>query len=369
MKVDNNNSETVAVPFLTSPANKSTDLSNHKAEDGNGSERTEIVNITHSFAAITTFQAIFMLFSAYLFASLVTFEWRRKTKCVKTLAKKIVSFTGARNYMASGKLLRYLCIAGSVFCFLTCLNDLIFYNLDYNTDFGCTAMQIIGVSLLIGLDTVVYIFLWIRQYVTCRRFLVRNRVLFIFLTIIKWSVLILIILLAAVMDCLLIICRRHYFDNTTKTCEQFEHPADSAITHLWTAGSVSLQVILVFLFAFPLLQQYAFNTPLKQSGKPEPIKTNGTAATSRGRIMALVQRCVIIASLCVITDIACMLVTEYKLDGSQYRQLRALLYDVNIIFNLVLIIRSFKDWKSMITFGKCFRKQQNMPASSNDMGL
>lgn len=313
---------------------------NHTSSDPQWPIHPDILNALHSLV---------LLCSIYVFVALVLFESKNtKRSAVRPLAQSTISSfstsTSSSRISSYGDWLRRLCILGAALCICVCVNDLVYYNVQLSSSVACTLIKNIGVSLLINLDTIVYVFLWIRQYLVYNKLRFANRVINVILALCKWLVLVAIIGLFVVMNSILICCRRYVFNTDYKSCQKLKGDSDAVLSNLWTASSLSMHVILVALFVFPLLRQYFMYGQRRDSQNPPP----SSATISRNRLMALVQRCLIVSVLCVSSDVTINLVTEHVIKNYRYSQLRHLLYNINVLGNVILITVSFKKWRAML---------------------
>nr|XP_039265241.1 uncharacterized protein LOC120340908 [Styela clava] len=289
---------------------------------------------------------VVMGFALYILVVLLIYERSLRVGIAPMLGRTIrgsIHSPAAKKSRKIGRWLRILCVISAALCVCTCINDLIYYNVQMRSDAGCTAERNIGVCLLSLLDATIYMFLWLRQYIVFENLRFERKITRYSVLILKWTTLFFIIGLCLVTNALLACCRRYEYNPDINHCEKVTaDPIDNAFGYLWTAGSISLHCTLVAMFVFPLIRLQS------NSAEVKPSKKGKVTSSSRKRLLALVRRCLIVSILCVLTDVFVMLFTEYVINGQNDSELRHFIYNLNVLVNITLIVISFKEWRQML---------------------
>lgn len=141
----------------------------------------------------------------------------------------------------------------------------------------------------------------------------------------------------------MLVFRNYIYLEEKQRCKKIMHVVVKVIPMMWTVTSSTLHVLMVFLYAYPLLK-HAMNTR-KPTNRAEGISSG---STGNNGLMSLVRKCVVISLVCVVTDLTTMLITTYWIKTDYSTKLRHTLYNINAIFNVVCVVLSLKKWRDML---------------------
>ena len=289
---------------------------------------------------------IMVLISTYLAVALIVYQGKkacRKKRNVPTegggFRRKKFSFTLKRTASAAslflqvddGRHLTKLSLLAAVAVTARCVHEVVYAFVDDLSDFVCTMYLKTHIVLYALAIAAIYVFLWTRQ-----RFLYNNPQMvgynLRFARLLSWLVII-IMVLCELATVVIFMVTRHY----VLAHNQCELAAIDVIYHKlpWiflATVSVTFQIILMFLFVYPLLFHRAQSKEcLKRSTR------------NQNSFMPLVRRIALMAGICIFSDIIALAVTILKnIRLSNY------IYDLNLLTDLICIICSFTDWRKRI---------------------
>lgn len=240
------------------------------------------------------------------------------------------------------KYLRGLCITGAAVASCTMLEAIIAYNTRRDTDSICTLTIMISGFFYTFFDTVVYTFLWLRQYLLNEWFHIKNVYMTRFLSLCKWGMLSAILAFAALKNFMIVIHYNYRYNATTRICDNIKSEQSAILGKLWISGSIAFHTILVVLFVCPLLKHYYDQKT--SAGDESPISK--AVRETQCRLLSLVKRCILVSLLCITCDVLAEVLAH--LHRRENFQLRTLIYNVNILLNVLLVCCSFTEWKSML---------------------
>lgn len=119
----------------------------------------------------------------------------------------------------------------------------------------------------------------------------------------------------------------------------------------WVVMGVSTpisQVVLLGLFIYPLVKHY------------RTVKQETMTSIRENPVIRLVKRAAVTAIICIVTDAVNIVVGSVIRGGSA----TILIYDVNIVLNVVCLIISFPDWRERLMPWKMM--QEKIPVKQDD---
>ena len=272
---------------------------------------------------------IFALAALYLVAALLYFEiWKCKEHKPCNESCKTPRF------------LRILCIV----CSLLALFHHMVVLSSYFSGNAPSTCYIFGVLWLVTYALALlgtYIFLWTRQHTINAskrlKYLRRKTILFL-----SWSALV-VLILGTVMV-FLAGSRLIFFSNCT---ENQDHALLKVYTIILSGILLSLTVIgqtqLLALFVIPLVKHhFSLNAKLQESTRSRSFSTV-VKSDSGSNFIVLVKRCVLVAIVCVITDVFASVTTI-----TVQHPAAKLIYDLNLLVNVGGCVFIFPNWKQML---------------------
>ena len=294
-------------------------------------------------------KSIFFVISLYLLIALIYHQ----IIVEKHKEAKFLQLTLERKYVVLSK---YTCIATAVFSTITFFSGFVLNTLEGNsafsekstqqssaTEVGCYILPQIG-SVAISLASLfVFFFLWLRQSI----FYVHSSLKHLYTTCLKvfsFSVLIFFFLFGVcVVFTANLLIEVRYALNEAGLCQAQIRGGD-AISYLqiliaWNVSSILMQMSLLGLFIYPILKQASWQNKLFGKGKKEKKITTNNSTLRR------VKKAVILASVCVITDI---LTAFAVLQVFANNANTALMYEINLLINQLATIACFDYWKKLL---------------------
>ena len=294
-----------------------------------------------SFVSLVA-NGVFGIFATYLAIALLIYELR---KCHTTAIEQNIRIS---------RLLRIFCLVAAVFAlshhFVVFTSY--FVSSDSNT---CRAFGILWLATYtLGL-LATYIFLWTRQHTlnTSINLSELRKKVVIFLS---WSALVILVL--GIVMVVLAGSRLIHFSSCM--ANQNSEDKEQLYTIILSGILVCLTLIgqgqLLALFIFPLIHQhYRMDSTLHE------CRSRRTTTTPRNcSRIAIVQRCVAAAVVCVITDVAAAIATIIVQHPAAQ-----LMYDFNLLVNVVCCVLIFPKWKQIL-FPCQKRATTNTVSSSAD---
>lgn len=98
----------------------------------------------------------------------------------------------------------------------------------------------------------------------------------------------------------------------------------------FVVGTTFFQICCLSLFIYPLIKHYQI------------MKVLGMECHARNSVIVLVKRTAVTASLCMVTDVLSVLTVLFLGDVGS---ISILIYDINIVMNILCVIFSFADWR------------------------
>ena len=199
----------------------------------------------------------------------------------------------------------------------------------------CSALFHTAGFVLVSGNFMVNLFLWFRQ----RIFYVQPCLKILFskcLRVFSFAVLIIYLLIVTTLSVFYLVYVRLEL-NEAGVC-QFKLDSSGAMSKgenilvYWTASSILMQIMLLGLFIYPLLKRALWQRELSNESKFYLIKK--------------VKKAVILTSLCLITDIADVVVLI--LADEENTSNTTFVNNVNIVINLLVTVSCFDYWKKLL---------------------
>ncbi|CAK8697576.1 unnamed protein product [Clavelina lepadiformis] len=283
----------------------------------NETNATNDLSISSTTSIIgVSLNGLFGVFAVYLTISLVCFEVR-----------DINTTTSSR-----ARFLRALCIVCSLIAIVHYWGEFASYFIG-NSPSSCYALSLVWLGTYTFGVLITYIFLWTRQHIINNSpsltYIHKKR-----LSVASCTVLILLIL--GIVMAFLAGSRLIFFSSCS-------NQTDNALLKLYTiilsgillAITVIGQTMLLLLFIAPLLKH-------KKQCKTTLRRTRSSIKNCSSN-MILVRRCVSVAIVSVITDVIAAIVTMTVQHPSA-----KLVYDFNLLVNIVCCLVSFRNWEQMV---------------------
>ena len=287
------------------------------------------------------FSCILLMVSLYLLIALVYHQ----IKVEKPLEAKFFRLTIENNFRVLSK---YICLLIGIFTTIRSLCDIGLRILEWNAVFyneslqptnistvACNVLPHISASAVCFGNVFVYVFLWLRQsifYVHPSLKILYNNKLKAF----SFSVLILYLLLGLSLFFTYLVIARYALNKAGFCLPQIgiDSASDTVLIQLlisWNILSIVMQVSLLGLFIYPLVKQSSWNK--NQQGM------------QNHRMLQLVKKAVILASVCLVTDI-CTLVSVSLVYGED-TNIPSFPYGVNLVINHLVTIACFSFWRKL----------------------
>ena len=297
--------------------------------------------ITNILSRIT-----FLVVSFYLFVALVYHQ----VKVEKPKEVKFLQLTLEQKY---GVLSRYTCITTSVFSVIWYasgfgLNTLEGFTIFFNestqqssaAEVACYLLPLIaGIATTVG-NFSINIFLWLRQNI----FYVHSSLKILYNTCLKafsYSALIFFFLFVVSLVFAYLI-KVQFTLNVAGFCQvQVRNGDSNAYLQILTASTIAsilIQISLLGLFIYPLLKQASWQRKL--SGKKTKKSKKNSCVQKR------VKKAVILASVCLITDILTVVATRLAFEENKNNF--SFMYDINLAINQLVTIACFDHWKKLL---------------------
>lgn len=231
----------------------------------------------------------------------------------------------SRSNMRYSMFILPLCIFAAVFAFVRVGFDL---RLIYgrNDSYWCTAtikMKTVGYALSL---LAVYLVLWIRQRIFYNDVRLKH-MSSKFIRAISWFISILFVTSGLTTLTLFLVSGEYL--GTPYGCLSLEGRLDNIRYKLLITSTVFFQFFFLSLFIYPLVKHQKTMKHFSAESKENPI-------------VKLIMRATVSTSICIVTDAACLAIAT-PLD--RYGSAQILVYDVNIVINVVSLIVSFADWR------------------------
>ena len=282
---------------------------------------------------------ILLTISLYLLVALVYHQ----VKVEKPLEEKFFRLTVEKKFRALSK---YTCIVIGIFSTVLCFSDVGLRSVEWNAVFShkskqsiyadeiaCNVLPHISASAICFGNVFVYIFLWLRQsifYVHPSLKILYNNKLKAF----SVSVLILYLLLGLFLFFAHSVIARYALNKAGFCVAHVNIVNDALYLQLlfsWNILSIVMQVLLLGLFIYPLVKQSSWHK--NQQGM------------QNNRLLQLVIKAVILASVCLVTDIG-SLVSLGLVYGEDTNN-PSFLYTSNLVINYLVTIACFSIWKKL----------------------
>ncbi|XP_078492196.1 uncharacterized protein LOC144747775 [Ciona intestinalis] len=171
--------------------------------------------------------------------------------------------------------------------------------------------------------------------------------------------------------------KSNYFGCEPKTTSDGTNTAGAILT---TVG----QLMLLVLFIIPLrrnLQSCGSFSAMRKAFWPKSdsrtvsslqvVKSTPTEASSstnvpiNKKILRIIKRSIVLATICILTDVTAMVLTTYALPQDGTPNFGYNIYDVSLLSNVICIILSFENYKTMIFPCAIGHAISKAPVSSN----
>ena len=245
-----------------------------------------------------------------------------------------------------GLLSKYTCICIGFVSLIRLLNSIallavegisvLYSSLTLQVDSAKTACEVVVAISNFALTFaggLVYLFLWFRQrvfYVHSSLKILNNKCVrffsfaIIFCWILGWISLII---------AYLIVVRYRYDENGGCLLEQSTTLSYAYIIISWCILSIVMQIGLLGLFIYPILKRTLWINQQQQNGRNDPL-------------IKRVKKAVILASICLATDILSVLVLN--LVKEENTNTTIFIYSINLLVNHLVTIACFDYWKKLL---------------------
>ena len=281
--------------------------------------------------------SLFTITAFYLFLSLLLYEWRLQLRHLPTRKDRIFRYGVA---MRIQSVIAVLFTLGRLLCEQY---ELVAQYAGVRNDYCDVIIKIkitfSGVAVLS-----VYVFLWTRQ-----RFCYSNPAMLHLSNrgtrVLSWITL-LFIFLAQIIGTILFLTTRIY-SMTPYGCINSVNSIPPDIPWIWVAvATFTFQTTLLVLFVYPLMKHRS------------RVRTH-----NRPSFLPVVQRALVTATICIVTDLLSSLLILLVDDVIQI--IPTLAYDVSLLTNVICVIASFRDWKTRVTSPFCFRRSHTNDVTPN----
>ena len=286
---------------------------------------------------------ILLLISFYLSAALVYHQ----IKVEKPLKAKFFQMKLETKYRVLSK---YTCILIGIFSIIRCLFDIVVKStVEWNAVFSnqsvqptkadetaCNVSLKMSVSALYFGNVFVYVYLWLRQsifYVQSTLKVLYNNKLkaFSFFILVFYMIFGLSLFIA-----FSIVVR--YVINTAGFC-LFQAVANNDTSFIklltvWSCLSIVMQMSLLSLFIYPLLKQARWN--------------KNPQGTGNHRMLRVVKKAVILASVCLVTDICTLIYVSLVISSGRNNERTNVVYSGNLVVNHLVTIACFGFWRKLL---------------------
>ena len=284
---------------------------------------------------------ILLIISVYLLVALVYHH----VKIEKPLKSKFFQLTLEKKYRVLSK---YTCIVIGVFSVLRCvgiigvdfaemnavLSNMSVQQPTHHAEIVCKVLPRVSASAVFFGNVFVYVFLWFRQsifYVHSTLKVLYNNKLKIF----SCSVLLLYLFLAISLFVAHFILVQKALNKAGACLIQIVADLFTLYLQLlttWNILSIVMQISLLGLFMYPLLKQSSWNT--------------NRQGMQNHRMLRLIKKSVILASVCLVTDI--FIVVSFNLVFDTDSNNPSFIYALNLVINHLVIIVCFGFWKKLV---------------------
>lgn len=303
-----------------------------------------------------------LLLSTYLVIAIIVFQCRksfrkplrpsesRSSRNWKNLSRKISRTVSAASIMlqtrTADRHLDKLHLISALTVTARCIHEVIYAFTEPYFDFYCNIYLKVHIFLYALPIASIYIFLWMRQ-----RFLYKNPKTpgYNLPYAKKLSWLILMIMLAVeVVTIVLFLATRNYHIKKGYCEVQLENEVYGKVPWAVLAtATVTFQILLMFLFVYPLLTHRKNMTKTKE--------TIGCQTTGKDRLIPLIKRAAVTTGICVASDILAVFVTLFTtIRISNY------IYDLNLLIDLLCITFSFENWKQIMFLFRSRKELSNI---------
>ena len=286
--------------------------------------------------------SILLITSLYFLVALVYHQ----TTVEKHLVAKFFRMTLEKKYRVMSK---YICILIGIFSVIRTLGDIVVKSLEWNVIFAnesdqttnaaataCNIVTQVSTSALAFGNVFVYIYLWFRQSI----FYVQSTLKVLYSNKLKaFSFFILFFYLVFGFSLFIaysIVVR--YTLNSAGFCiiQPVVNNDTSFISILttWNSLSIAMQVSLLCLFIYPLLKQATWNK--NQQGM------------QNHRMLRVVKKAVILASVCLVTDICTLVYLSLAISSDGNNQRTNVVYSGNLVVNYLVTIACFGYWRKLV---------------------
>ena len=286
--------------------------------------------------------SILLIISLYFLVALVYHQ----ITVEKLSVAKFFQMTLEKKYRLLSK---YICILIGIFSVIRTLGDIMVKSLEWNVIFAsepvqptnaatiaCKIVTHISSSASAFGNLFVYIYLWLRQSI----FYVQSTLKVLYSNKLKaFSFFILFFhLVFGISLCISFVIVVRYTLSSAGFCiiQPVVNNDTSFISILttWNSLSIAMQVSLLGLFIYPLLKQASWNQ--NQHGM------------QNHRMLRVVKKAVIVASVCLVTDICTLVYLSLAISSDGNNQRTNVVYSGNLVVNYLVTIACFGYWRKLI---------------------
>ena len=307
---------------------------------------TEPSEPTFNFTRFVVLQSavtFFTIISAYITTALCYFEWTLGSK-VYTTGQSFRTEKHGRYAIA----MRCECIVASLFLFgrLICEEyELLTQYLGADYDY-CDVILKLKVAMGSVAMTGVYLFLWTRQ----RLFYSEPAMHHLSPQLMKamsWISLLLLVVGQIVVTTLFLVTR--FYKLTHLGCSKYMSTIPDEVPWI-LVGTLTVcgQLILCFLFVFPLIKQKSAVASEQKVGFQ--------------KLLRVIKRVAIITSVCIATDLFSFLLILFARDNNNI--VVTLAYDISLVSNVICMVASYSDWKLRLFALICCYRNTERPSSA-----
>ena len=283
-----------------------------------------------------------LMISLYLFVALAYHQ----IKVEEPMKSKFFQMTLEKKYRVLSK---YSCIVIGVFLVIRSLGDIGISLLEWNAVFSnesvqpvnaaaiaCSVLSHFSASAFVFGNLFVYVYLWLRQSI----FYVQSTLKVLYNRKIKaFSVFILVFYLVSSLSiCIAFTVLARIALNKAGFCMFQANPNIDAtyikVLTAWNSLSIAMQILLLGLFVYPLLKQASWN--------------KNQLGTQNHRMLRVVKKAVILASVCLVTDICALIYLNLSISSGTYYLRTNTVYGVNAVINYLVAIACFGYWRKLL---------------------
>nr|XP_002128177.1 uncharacterized protein LOC100186669 [Ciona intestinalis] len=285
-------------------------------------------NISGLRIPFTIIGLLFSVASLYVFLSITIHRLRAIKRQKKEEIAQRQQSVRSRRSKGTSPYMDNLSVVASMFAFMNCVSDQPLLYIKSPTNVTCKIIQSLSFVLYSAGIVCLYSFLWFRQR-ACYKNPTLSEMHGKFARILSSTILpLFIIMMLAGM-----ILTGALWEFTTSDIGCIEVAQTRTPLIVLFTGAVAMQGTLLTLFVYPLKRHAGFAT--------------SNVLPSDKLLMALVKRSIITTGLCVLAD-ALAFIIAVALPTNTPFIVTNLLYDANLVCNVVCVVGSFADWRQRL---------------------